>query len=135
MKKNTMKLDTFKKIIREIVREEVKNVLHEELKELKKPIVSPNSTKSLTPKKSLFNSIDESSSNKNITLDSLIKETAQNMNRDEYRTIINADSTMINQFNPSMYSPNNNESSIENLEAPVPDFTALMNVMKEKNMI
>lgn len=141
MKKNTMKLDAFKKLIREAVREEVRDIIREELHQFGKYINSSPSQEKLLPKKSLSNFMDEPTPGGS-TIDSLIRETAQSMNRDEYRTIINANSTMAPNFapqpisQPSFYSTQNPiEANIEHINAPVPDFSDLMKVMKEKNMI
>lgn len=132
-----MKLDTFKKLIREVVREEVRSVIREELTQFKNTTISPKSVKPSSPPKTLSSFMEEPS--KPTTLDSLIKETAQSMNKDEYRTMINADSSMVHQFAPhssNLYQNQNPlEANIGNIEAPVPDFSDLMKVMKEKNMI
>lgn len=136
-----MKLESFKKLIREIVREEVQGIIREELHQFGKYLSSQKTSTSNTPKKSLQTFMDVPAKEDN-SIEALIQETAQNMNKDEYRSIINAGSHMAQGFSPSIpstpsfYSNNNPiEANIENIETGVPDFRALMGVMKEKNMI
>jgi len=157
-----MKLDAFRKLIRE----EVRQVLREELKvvltELRKPekVIGSTYTKSIkesvrkvpmpaTPQEIALNSKDP--------IQRLLAETAYGMDASEYKTLLNADSNIAQGF-PQMFGGNqprfsSPEPQVVNTvtemlaSAPpvndinqvqidaVPDFSALMQTMKSKGQI
>lgn len=161
------KLDILRKIIREevalAIRVEFKALLREELLPLLKenrnisnsvPVQKP--AKALT---SLTNSISLAMESKNLKpvesgdpIADLLNETAMSMTSQEYRTMINADSSMAPTFGmigggneiesapvgtvEQMLSTNRPTTDINQVSIDVvPDFTGLMNTLKSKGAI
>lgn len=157
-----MKADTFIKLLRKVIREEVQAVVKEELgilletssskptvTETKKPVVknsmieSIKSTKPIQPVKSM------SFTNNNV-LNDILNETA---NGGEWRSIIDATSQMAPHFKPMDGAYGMSEttvvSSVDQMLAntrpagdinavridTVPDFTGLISKMKEQGQI
>jgi hypothetical protein len=154
-----MKADTFIKLLRKVVREEVQQVVREELGLLletptpKQPVVE---TKKPTMKNSLIDSIKSTApkqpvkptpfTNNNV-LNDILNETAQG---GEWRSVVEGTSAMAQGFNSgfAMAEPAV-VSSVDQMLAntrpagdinavridTVPDFSGLMKTMKEKGQI
>ena len=157
-----MKVDAFRRLIRE----EVQKVLREELKvilaELRKPepVIKNNYTKTIKEtirKEPPKPNIQETALNSKDPIQRLLAETAYGMDASEYRTLMNAGSDMAQGF-PQMFGapshqafspePQVVESVTEMLASTqpvhdinqvqidvVPDFTGLMQTMKSKGQI
>ena len=154
-----MKADTFVKLLRKVVREEVQQVVREELGLLLETPVMANTKKSLTTN-SMVESIKTikpaqpakpmSFTNNNV-LNDILNETA---NGGEWRSIVDATSQMAPNFGPmnGAYGDINETtvvSSVDQMLAntrpagdinsvkidTVPDFTSLMSKMKEQGQI
>ena len=154
-----MKADTFVKLLRKVVREEVQQVVREELGLLLETPVMANTKKSLTTN-SMVESIKTikpaqpakpmSFTNNNV-LNDILNETA---NGGEWRSIADATSQMAPNFGPmnGAYGDINETtvvSSVDQMLAntrpagdinsvkidTVPDFTSLMSKMKEQGQI
>jgi hypothetical protein len=152
-----MKADTFIKLLRKVIREEVQSVVREELgllletPEPKKPVVE---TKKPTTKNSMIESIKPSKpvnfTNNNV-LNDILNETAHN---GEWRSVLDATSNMAPNFAPSMgqYGGVAEPAVVESVDQmlantrpagdinavridTVPDFSGLMKTMKEKGQI
>jgi hypothetical protein len=151
-----MKTDTFIKLLRKVVREEVQQVVREELGLL---IETPETKKTvIETKNSLISSIKESLpakpatqtmfANNNI-LNDILNETAQNS---DFRSMGNFDSSNAQTFgmgNPMMSEGTSVVSSVNQMLSTarpagdvsqvqidaVPDFSGLMKTMKEKGQI
>ena len=158
-----MKADNFIKILRKIIREELRSVVREELGlmletsatnkpvvESKQPVIKNSLIESIKPVKktpppspSMFS--------KNSVLNSILNETAQS---GEWRSVLNGNSSMAPNFGPSMgeYGGGASVSVVESVDQmlatarpagdvshvqidAVPDFTALMGKLKEKGSI
>ena len=152
-----MKADTFIKLLRKVVREEVQLVVREELGLLleapspKQPVVE---TKKTTIKNSLIDSIKptapkqpvkQSSFTNNNVLNDILNETAQG---GEWRSIIEGTSAMAQGFGGGISEPtvvNSVDQMLANTRPAgdinavridtVPDFSGLMKSMKEKGQI
>ena len=154
-----MKADTFIKLLRKVVREEVQQVVREELGLLleapspKQPVVE---TKKTTIKNSLIDSIKPTAPKQSVkqaaftnnnVLNDILNETAQN---GEWRSIIEGTSVMAQGFGGGI--PTNEPvvvNSVDQMLAStrpagdinavkidvVPDFSGLMKSMKEKGQI
>lgn len=157
-----MKLDAFRKLIRE----EVRQVLREELKvvltELRKPEKVTNNTYTKSIKESIKKAPipttpQEIALNSKDPIQRLLAETAYGMDASEYKTLLNADSEMAQGF-PQMFGGNQSRfsspepqvvSTVNEMLAStppvsdinqvqieaVPDFSALMQTMKNKGQI
>jgi hypothetical protein len=158
-----MKADTFVKLLRKVIREEVQAVVREELGLLletpePKPVVTE--TKKTTVKNSMVESIKPTKSVKpikttsftnNNVLNDILNETAYNS---DWRSIIDATSQMAPNFDSSMGQYGiaaepivvNNVNQMLSSARPagdvthvkidaVPDFSNLMKTMKEKGQI
>ena len=157
-----MKLDAFKKLIRE----EIRQVLREELKtfltELRKPEKVINTTYAKSIKESIKKAPipatpQEIALNSKDPIQRLLAETAYGMDASEYKTLLNAGSDMAQGF-PQMFSggqprfsspepqvvntvdemlasaqPTSDINQVQ-IDA-VPDFSALMQTMKNKGQI
>lgn len=152
------KLEVFRKLIREevkkAVREELKSFLTEtstrKVTKSKQPIIETKVSKEYKP----ITKLPQYSSNSPIQ--DLLLETAAGMNIDEYRTIVNADSSIAQGF-PQMFMQEEESTMIQpgvvsnvsemlaNTRSTgdinqvqidvVPDFTELMQTMKTKGQI
>lgn len=142
------KLDVLRKIIREevrgVIREELSHILKENINNSVKPM--HNSTKDQLSK-SIKHKIEESSD----PIMNILNETRMSMTSDDYRSIINADSSMAQGFGQYSMSTNNVNvvGSVDQMLAnarpagdvsqvkidAVPDFSALMKTMKTKGQI
>jgi hypothetical protein len=164
------KLDILRKLIREevalAIRVEFRALLKEELLPLLKesrnishevPVQKPG--KGIKPSNSLTNSISLAMESKNFKpaetgdpIANLLNETAMSMTSNEYRTMINADSSMAPNFGmiggvageepaavgtvEQMLSTNRPVSDINQVTIDVvPDFTGLMSSLKSKGAI
>lgn len=141
-------------VLRKIIREEVRGVIREELSHILKENVNVNS--SIKPIKnstkdqlsrSIKHKIEESSD----PIMNILNETRMSMTGDDYRTIMNADSSMAQGFGQYSMSTNNVSvvGSVDQMLAnsrpaadvshvqidAVPDFSALMKTMKTKGQI
>jgi hypothetical protein len=149
-----MKADTFIKLLRKVIREEVQQVVREELGLL---LETPEPKKTVTePKAPVKNSMVESIKPKQSTkptnftnnniLNEMLIDTAYNS---DWKSVANMDSSMAQGFGPM----NNHEPTVVNsvdqmlssarpagdvthvqIDA-VPDFSGLMKTMKEKGQI
>ena len=158
-----MKADTFIKLLRKVVREEVQQVVREELgliletpksektiAETIKPAVKNSMVESIRPVKPIQTAKSMEFTNNNI-LNDILNETA---NGGEWRSIVDATSQMAPNFGPmnGAYGDINETtvvSSVDQMLAntrpagdinsvkidTVPDFTSLMSKMKEKGQI
>jgi coenzyme F420-reducing hydrogenase alpha subunit len=118
-----MKITELKKLIKEAVREEIRTVLREELKdvkflvdvltEAKKPSQSIQEFKQYAPITPKSNK-EFNFGVKNNALNDLLKETAASFTNEEYKTVIGANSSMAPNFS------NFNQNSSPNL-APSTD--------------
>ena len=153
-----MKADTFVKLLRKVVREEVQAVVREELGllletpesskpviESKKPIVKNSMVESIKPSKPAQPAKPISFTNNNI-LNDILNETRQSS---EWQSLGNMDSSMAQGFNGPMMSEVKVVSSVDQMLANtrpagdinavkidvVPDFSALMNKMKQEGQI
>jgi hypothetical protein len=160
-----MKADTFIKLLRKVVREEVQNVVREELGIL---LETPKSEKTITEttKSAVKNSMVESikpvkptqpakpmSFTSNNVLNDILNETA---NGGEWRSVVDATSQMAPNFGPingafggggvaepavvssvdQMLSLARPAGDVTHVKIDaVPDFSALMSTMKEKGQI
>lgn len=164
------KLDILRKIIREevalAIRVEFRALLKEELMPLLKesrsiPYEVPvqKQGKGIKPSNSLTNSIALAMENTNLKpvdsgdpITNLLNETAMSMTSNEYRTMINADSSMAPTFGmiggmggedvapvgtvEQMLSTNRPTTDINQVSIDVvPDFTGLMSSLKSKGAI
>lgn len=155
------KLNAFRKLIRE----EVKKALREELRSVLAEVMSTTATTSTSrsqpqPAKTLNQSpkiaIKETAFASQDPIQRLLAETAMGMDTNEYRNLINADSSMVQgfpQMAQSFSQPMTSEAKVVNsVEAmlatarpaadvthveidSVPDFTGLMKTMKNKGQI
>ena len=158
-----MKADTFIKLLRKVVREEVQQVVREELgliletpksektiAETIKPAVKNSMVESIRPVKSIQTAKSMEFTNNNV-LNDILNETA---NGGEWCSIVDATSQMAPNFGPmnGAYGDINETtvvSSVDQMLAntrpsgdinsvkidTVPDFTGLMSKMKEKGQI
>ena len=158
-----MKADTFIKLLRKVVREEVQQVVREELgliletpksektiAETIKPAVKNSMIESIRPVKPIQTAKLMEFTNNNV-LNDILNETA---NGGEWRSIVDATSQMAPNFGPmnGAYGDINETtvvSSVDQMLAntrpsgdinsvkidTVPDFTGLMSKMKEKGQI
>ena len=158
-----MKADTFIKLLRKVVREEVQQVVREELgliletpksektiAETIKPAVKNSMVESIRPVKPIQTAKSMEFTNNNV-LNDILNETA---NGGEWRSIVDATSQMAPNFGPmnGAYGDINETtvvSSVDQMLAntrpagdinsvkidTVPDFTSLMSKMKEKGQI
>ena len=153
-----MKADTFVKLLRKIVREEVQAVVREELGllletpesskpviESKKPIVKNSMVESIKPSKPAQPAKPISFTNNNI-LNDILNETRQSS---EWQSLGNMDSSMAQGFNGPMMNEVKVVNSVDQMLANtrpagdinavkidvVPDFTALMSKMKQEGQI
>ena len=158
-----MKADTFIKLLRKVVREEVQQVVREELgliletpksektiAETIKPTVKNSMVESIRPVKPIQTAKSMEFTNNNV-LNDILNETA---NGGEWRSIVDATSQMAPNFGPmnGAYGDINETtvvSSVDQMLAntrpsgdinsvkidTVPDFTGLMSKMKEKGQI
>jgi hypothetical protein len=158
-----MKADTFIKLLRKVVREEVQNVVREELGllletpkseqtviETKKPITKNSMIESIKPVKPQQPAKPMSFTNNNV-LNDILNETA---NGGDWRSVVDATSQMAPNFGPmngayggmtetavvnsvdqmlSSARPAGDVSQVR-IDA-VPDFSGLMKTMKEKGQI
>jgi len=158
-----MKADTFIKLLRKVVREEVQQVVREELGlllEAPTPKQTVVETKKPTMKNSLVDSIKPaaykqpvkpSSFTNNSVLNDILNETAQG---GEWRSVLDGQSHMAQGFNPSMgeYGHSTEPMVVESVDQMlantrpagdinavkidvVPNFSGLMKTMKEKGQI
>jgi hypothetical protein len=158
-----MKADTFIKLLRKVVREEVQNVVREELGLLLETPKSEQTvveTKKTTTKNSMIESIKPvkpqqpakpmSFTNNNV-LNDILNETA---NGGEWRSVVDATSQMAPNFGPmnGAYGGMTETAVVNNVDQmlssarpagdvsqvridAVPDFSGLMKTMKEKGQI
>ena len=98
-----MKLNQLRKIIREEVRaavkEELQDILNEAVKVASTPINEANSSNTKIPTPTPTNPV--ASGNKSI--DEMLKQTANNMTNEDYRTVFNGSSDMVTGM-PNMAS-------------------------------
>jgi hypothetical protein len=157
-----MKTDTFIKLLRKVIREEVQSVVREELGlllETPEPKKIMTETKKSDVKNSMVESIrpvskqstKPTSFTNNNVLNDILNETA---NGGEWRSVLDATSNMAPNFAPSMgnYGGVAETAVVESVDQmlantrpagdinavridAVPDFRALMNTMKEKGQI
>lgn len=153
-----MKADTFIKLLRKVVREEVQTVVREELGLLLESPSDKNSvveTKKPTTKNSLVDSIKPTVASKpskpmnftnNNILNDILNETKQTS---EWQSLGNMDSSMAQGFGGSMMNEVKVVNSVDQMLANtrpagdinavkidvVPDFTALMSKMKQEGQI
>ena len=155
-----MKADTFIKLLRKVIREEVQQVVREELGLLLETPESKKVMKETKPsvtKNSMVESIKPAKPTKpvaftqNNVLNDILNETAHS---GEWRSVLDGTSQMAPNFGPSMGqygSPaeptvvNSVDQMLANTRPAgdvthvkidaVPDFSALMNTMKEKGQI
>lgn len=158
-----MKSETFIKILRQVVREEVQQVVREELKLLMETPVTEKSiveSKKPTIKNSLIESIKptkqqpakSTSFTNNNVLNDILNETA---NGGEWRSVIEGNSSMAPNFGmiglgdgvtaapakvvesvDQMLATARPSSDVAHVQIDaVPDFSALMSTMKEKGQI
>lgn len=147
------KLEILRKLIREEVRAAIKEELTPILKEIKSP-VNTNVTKSFT--NSLKEEVTKSKKIQPLStgdpIMDLLNETKQTMTGDEFKSMINADSSIAQGF-PTMMNGNiENTQVVESVDQmlsstrpagdvsqvridTVPDFTALMGKMKSNGQI
>lgn len=152
-----MKADTFIKLLRKVIREEVQQVVREELgllletpepkkniTETKKPVVKNSMVESIKPSKPA----KPTSFTQNNILNDILNETA---NSGEWRTVLDGTSQMAPNFGPiaGEYGQPVVVDSVDQMLAntrpagdinavridTVPDFTGLMNKMKEQGKI
>ena len=154
-----MKADTFIKILRKVIREEVQLVVREELgllletsespkpiTETKKPVIKNSLVDSIRPTKSQQSQKPMSFTNNNI-LNDILNETA---NGDEWRSVIDGTSQQAPNFSSMMgqYGGTSEPVVVESVDQMlantrpagdinavkidvVPDFSALMSKMKQ----
>lgn len=152
-----MDINKFKNMIREVVKNEIKQALQEELKPIKlllkasinesrksvhSPIIKENNIKSILPKKtpSVISSGDP--------LAMLMEETKNNLNPSEARLMMGAGEVVGNDFKTfttenlqhSFPQPQFNEEEMwdapgEIQSSSIPDYSALMNKLKENGKI
>jgi hypothetical protein len=157
-----MKADTFIKLLRKVVREEVQSVVREELGlllEVKEPMKIVTETKKPTVKNSMVESIrpvakqpsKPTSFTNNNVLNDILNETA---NGGEWRSVVEATSQMAPNFGPigGAYGGITETTVVSNVDQmlasakpagdvsnvridTVPDFSGLMKTMKEKGQI
>lgn len=150
-----MKADTFIKLLRKVIREEVQAVVREELgllleapepkpvvTDVKKTTVKNSMVESIKPAKPTQPSKPMSFTNNNI-LNDILNETKQ---ASEWQSLGNMDSSMAQGFNGPMMNEIKVVNSVDQMLANtrpagdinavkidvVPDFSALMNKMKQK---
>jgi hypothetical protein len=153
-----MKADTFVKLLRKVIREEVQAVVREELGILleapepksvvvdtKKPTVKNSMIESIKPAKSTQPSKPMSFTNNNI-LNDILNETRQ---ASEWQSLGNMDSSMAQGFGSPMVNEVQVVNSVDQMLAntrpagdinavridTVPDFSALMSKMKQDGKI
>jgi len=151
-----MKADTFIKLLRKVIREEVQAVVREELgilleapdpkpvvAETKKTAVKNSMVESIKPAKPTQPSKPTSFTNNNI-LNEILNETATNS---DWRTVANMNSNMAQGFGGVVDVPvvNNIDQMLANTRPSgdinavkidvVPDFSALMSKMKQDGKI
>ena len=158
-----MKSETFIKVLRKIIREEVQAAVREELSLLtettetkktvtedKKPTMKNSLVEAIKPISKQQPAKSMSFTNNNI-LNDILNETA---NGNEWRSILDATSQMAPNFGPSLgqYGDVAESTVVENVDQmlasarpsgdvsrvqidTVPDFSALMSTMKEKGQI
>jgi hypothetical protein len=154
-----MKADTFIKLLRKVVREEVQNVVREELgilletpksektiTETTKPVVKNSMVESIKPVKPAQPSKPMSFTSNNV-LNDILNETVQG---GDWRSIVDATSQMAPNFGPmggvaepavvssvdQMLSSARPAGDVTHVKIDaVPDFSALMSTMKEKGQI
>ena len=158
-----MKADTFIKLLRKVIREEVQNVVREELgvllespksektiTEVAKPVVKNSMIESIKPVKPIQPTKSMGFTNNNV-LNDILNETA---NGSEWRSVVDATSQMAPNFGPmngayggitettvvnsvdQMLSSAKPAGDVTHVKIDaVPDFSALMSKMKEKGQI
>jgi len=153
-----MKADTFVKLLRKVIREEVQAVVREELgilleaptpqpvvAETKKPAVKNSMVESIKPAKPKQPSKPMAFTNNSI-LNDILNETRQ---ASEWQSLGNMDSNMAQGFNGPMMNEVQVVNSVDQMLANtrpagdinsvkidvVPDFTGLMNKMKQEGQI
>ena len=157
-----MKADTFIKLLRKVIREEVQSVVREELgllletpepkktmTETKKPVVKNSMVESIRPVAK--QPIKPAAFTNNNVLNDILNETANN---GEWRSVVEATSQMAPNFAPSMgqYGGTTEPMVVESVDQMlantrpagdinavkidvVPDFSNLMRKMKEQGQI
>ena len=153
-----MKADTFIKLLRKVIREEVQAIVREELgilleapapkpvvAEAKKTTVKNSMVESIKPAKPAQPSKPMAFTSNNI-LNDILNETRQTS---EWQSLGNMNSSMAQGFGGSMMNEVQVVNSVDQMLAntrpagdvthvkidAVPDFSALMNTMKEKGQI
>ena len=153
-----MKADTFVKLLRKVIREEVQAVVREELgilleapapkpvvAETKNPVVKNSMVESIKPAKPKQPSKPMNFTNNNI-LNDILNETRQ---ASEWQSLGNMDSSMAQGFGGPMMNEVAVVNSVDQMLANtrpagdinavkidvVPDFTGLMNKMKQEGQI
>jgi hypothetical protein len=147
------KLDALRKIIREevrtVIREELNSFIKENNTNISKPV-------NKTYTNSLKEEVVESKKTKLVStgdpIMDILNETQMNMTSDDYRTVFNGNSSMVQGFNPMMSSNISEIPVVENVDQmlanarpasdvtqvqidTVPDFSALMKNMKNKGQL
>ena len=147
------KLEAFRKLIRE----EVRTVIMEEvvplLKEVKHiPTKQVNNSFANSLKESTIKNVTKVNKSTGDPLMDLLNETKMSMTSDDYRTIVNADSSMAEGFGQYYMSTNTSSNVVESVDQmlaqsrpagdvsqvridAVPDFSALMKTMKKQGQI
>jgi hypothetical protein len=158
-----MKADTFIKLLRKVIREEVQNVVREELgvllespksektiTEVAKPVVKNSMIESIKPVKPIQPTKSMGFTNNNV-LNDILNETA---NGSEWCSVVDATSQMAPNFGPmnGAYGGITETTVVNSVDQmlssakpagdvihvkidAVPDFSALMSKMKEKGQI
>jgi hypothetical protein len=158
-----MKADTFIKLLRKVIREEVQNVVREELgvllespksektiTEVAKPVVKNSMIESIKPVKPTQPAKPMSFTSNNV-LNDILNETVQN---GDWRSVVDATSQMAPNFGPmngayggvaesavvssvdQMLSSARPAGDVTHVKIDaVPDFSGLMKTMKEKGQI
>lgn len=147
------KLEAFRKLIRE----EVRTVIMEEvvplLKEVKhKPVKQINNSFANSLKEGTIKNMPTINKSTGDPLMDLLNETKMSMTNEDYRTIVNADSSMAEGFAHLSMSTNTSANVVQTVDQmlaqshpatdvsqvridAVPDFSALMNTMKKQGQI
>jgi hypothetical protein len=145
------KLDVLRKIIREevrgVIREELSHILKEN-KNTSSSIKSINNSTKHQLSKSIKSKIEETSD----PIMNILNETRMSMTGDDFRTIMNADSSMAQGFGHYSMNTNNESNVVQSVDQmisnakpagdlthvqidSVPDFSALMKTMKNNGQI
>ena len=142
-------------VLRKIIREEMRSVIREELSFIiKENNINNNRTKSINNSnkhqlsKSIKNKVEENSD----PIMNILNETRMSMTGDDYRAIMNADSSMAQGFGHYSMDSSNEPNIVQTVDQmisnarpasdvshvqidSVPDFSALMKTMKNKGQI